>query len=79
MDSWHKKVTCCVHCSSEDIDSIGNTDLGYARYKCHDWKRTFNERTGTPFTRLEHPTDVALQVVRWYLMHKLSPVLGQKA
>jgi len=72
MDSWHKKVTCCVHCSSEDIDSIGNTELGYARYKCHDCKRTFNERTGTPFNRLEYPTDVALQVVRWYLMYKLS-------
>jgi putative transposase len=72
MDSWHKKITSCLHCNSEDFDSIGNTDLGYQRYKCNDCKRTFNERTATPFNRMEYPTDIALQVVRWYLMYKLS-------
>jgi ribosomal protein L9 len=47
--------------------SIGNTDHGYARFKCHCCKRTFNERSGTPFNRLEIQTDIVLQVVRWYL------------
>ena len=72
MDSWHKEITCCVHCGDEELSSLGNTELGYKRYKCCSCKRTFNERTDTLFNRLEYPTDVALQVVRWYLQYKLS-------
>jgi len=72
MDSWHKAVEKCLLCGDGDIGSLGNTDLGYARYRCGDCRRTFNERSGTPFNRLEYPTDVALQVVRWYLLYKLS-------
>jgi len=30
-------------------------------------KRTFNERTGTPFNSLEYPTDIVLLVVLWWL------------
>ena len=72
MDTWHKEITSCVHCDSEDISSIGNTDLGYDRFRCYTCKRTFNERTATPFNRLEYPTDIALQVVRWSLTYKLN-------
>ncbi len=35
-------------------------------------RRKFNERTGTPFNKLEYPTDVVLLVVRWYLRYSLS-------
>ncbi len=35
-------------------------------------KRTFNERTGTPFNFLEYPTDIVLLVVLWRLRYKLS-------
>jgi hypothetical protein len=35
-------------------------------------KRTFNERTGTPFNYLEYPTDIILLVVLWRLRYKLS-------
>jgi len=35
-------------------------------------KRTFNERTGTPFNSLEYPTDIVLLVVLWRLRYKLS-------
>ena len=72
MDTWHRKIDNCLHCKSEDIENIGFTDHGYPRFKCHDCKKTFNQRTGTPFNRLEIPTDIALQVVRWYLQYKLS-------
>jgi putative transposase len=72
IDTWHKEITSCVHCDSEDISSIGNTDLGYDRFRCYTCKRTFNERTVTPFNRLEYPTDIALQVVRWSLTYKIS-------
>ena len=72
MDSWHKRITCCIYCSEEEMTSIGKTHLGYYRYKCHSCLHTFNERSSTPFNRLEYPTDIALQVVRWYLQYKLS-------
>jgi transposase-like protein len=35
-------------------------------------KRTFDERTGTPFNSLEYPTDIVLLVVLWRLRYKLS-------
>jgi putative transposase len=72
MDTWHKKLHNCIYCTSEDIDSIGTTDHGYDRFRCYDCRRTFNERSATPFNRLEIPTDIALQAVRWYLRYKLS-------
>ncbi len=72
MDTWHKKATCCLYCSSEKIVSIGNTDHGYERFRCHSCRKTFNKRSATPFNRLEIQTDIALQVVRWYLRYKLS-------
>ena len=72
MDTWHKKINSCIHCKSEDISSIGRTDLGYLRFRCYSCKRSFNERSKTPFNHLETQTDIALQVVRWYLRYKLS-------
>ena len=48
------------------------TELGYRRYRCKDCKRTFNERTGTPFNRPQLPTDVIFLVVLWRLRYKLS-------
>ena len=72
MDTCHKKITHCIHCESQGFEVIGYTDLGYERAKCGDCHRTFNERSETPFNRLEIQTDIALQVVRWYLRYKLS-------
>ena len=72
MDTWHKEITHCIHCESEEFNSIGHTSFGYQRYECGDCHRTFNERSNTPFNRLEIQTDIALQVVRWYLQYKLS-------
>jgi transposase-like protein len=46
--------------------------LGYRQYRCRPCRRTFNERTGTPFNHLQVPTDVALLVVLWRLRYKLS-------
>lgn len=72
MDTWHKEINSCLHCTSEDISLIGTTEHGYDRYSCHSCRRTFNERSLSPFNRLEIQTDIALQVVRWYLRYKLS-------
>ncbi|MBV8885969.1 MAG: IS6 family transposase [Chroococcidiopsidaceae cyanobacterium CP_BM_RX_35] len=32
-------------------------------FRCHECKRTFNERTGTPFNFIEVPTDIVFQVL----------------
>jgi len=41
-------------------------------FRCRPCRRTFNERTGTPFNHLQVPTDSALLVVLWRLRYKLS-------
>jgi len=41
------------------------TELGYATFFCLTCRRSFNERTGTPFNYLEFPTDIVLLVVFW--------------
>jgi putative transposase len=43
-----------------------------ARFRCRDCQRAFNERTGTPFNRLQYPTDVICLVVLWRFRYKLS-------
>ena len=48
------------------------TSLGYRTFRCRACTRTFYERTGTPFNRLEYPTDVVLLVVRLRLQYSLS-------
>ena len=63
----------CPYCASTEIaERTKKTSLGYCTFKCRQCRRTFNERTGTPFNYLEYPTDIVLQVVLWRLRYKLS-------
>jgi transposase-like protein len=63
----------CPHCASTVTkEQSKKTSLGYRTYRCSACKRTFNERTGTPFNSLEYPTDLVLLVVLWRLRYKLS-------
>jgi putative transposase len=48
------------------------TSLGYRTFCCSDCRRTFNERTATPFNYLAYPTDIVLLVVVYRLRYKLS-------
>jgi hypothetical protein len=41
-------------------------------FRCRACRRTYNERTNTPYNHLQVPTDVAVLVVLWRLQHKLS-------
>ena len=63
----------CPHCAST-ITTVRakRTQLGYRTFCCQDCRRTFNERTGTPYNYLEFPTDIVLLVVLWRLRYKLS-------
>ena len=63
----------CPHCRSRQTRKLNlATDLGYARYQCRSCRRTFHERTGTPFNFLEMPTDIVFQAVLFRLPFKLS-------
>jgi transposase-like protein len=63
----------CPHCRSTSTTQRSKlTQLGYHTFCCHACKRTFNERTGTPYNYLEFPTDIVLLVVLWRLRYKLS-------
>ncbi len=63
----------CPHCATGDTEKLGSTtDLGYFRFRCRGCGHRFNERSGTPFNRLEFPTDIVFQVVVFRLLFKLS-------
>ena len=63
----------CPHCRSIMTTRRNHrTALGYPRFNCRSCRRRFNERTGTPFNDLQHPTDIVLLAVMWRLRYKLS-------
>ena len=63
----------CPHCDSGSVRlRRARTALGYRRFWCGSCRRRFNERAGTPFNELQHPTDVVLLAVLWRLRYKLS-------
>jgi transposase-like protein len=63
----------CPHCQSSRLTVLKQpTELGYRRFQCRACRRTYNERTGTPFNFLEYPTDLVCLVVLWRLRYTLS-------
>jgi putative transposase len=63
----------CPYCqSTATTERPDQTELGYRRFRCRECQRGFNERTGTPFNRLQYPTDVVCLVVLWRFRYKLS-------
>src|SRR5262249_28416255 len=63
----------CPRCTSPNTNERAKkTALGYRTFFCKECKRTFNERSGTPFNFLEYPTDIVLLVVFYRIRYKLS-------
>ncbi len=63
----------CPHCATTvTAKQLGRTALGYHPCRCRTCRRAFNERTGTPFNRLQYPTDLVLLVVLWRLRYTRS-------
>jgi len=63
----------CPYCQEDAAQQLERaTALGYRLFRCRRCRRTFNERTGTPFNHLQVPTDIVLLVVLWRLRYKLS-------
>jgi len=63
----------CPYCQGDATQELERvTTLGYRLFRCRPCRRTYNERTSTPFNHLQVPTDIALLVVLWRLRYKLS-------
>jgi putative transposase len=63
----------CPHCrSTATTERLDRTELGYRRFRCRACHRGFNERTETPYNRLQYPTDVVCLVILWRFRYKLS-------
>ena len=63
----------CPHCAATaTAEQPRRTALGYRAFRCGRCRRTFNERTGTPYNHVQYPTDLVLLVVLWRLRYKLS-------
>jgi len=63
----------CPHCdSSATTERSDVTTRGYHRFRCRSCGRSFNERTGSLFNRLQYPPDVICLVVLWRVRYKLS-------
>ncbi len=63
----------CPSCQGDATQELERTTaLGYHLFRRRPCRRTFNARTGTPFSHLPVPTDVALLVVLWRLRYKRS-------
>jgi putative transposase len=58
--------------STVTTERSARTELGSHRFRCRDCQYIFNRRTGTPFNRLQYPTDVVCLVVLWCFRYKLS-------
>ncbi|MEL6137737.1 MAG: DDE-type integrase/transposase/recombinase, partial [Cyanobacteria bacterium J06628_6] len=63
----------CPHCQSNRLSTLQrHNSLGYAMFQCKRSRRTFNERTATPFNFIEVPTDIIFQVLLCRVRYKLS-------
>jgi putative transposase len=65
-------MTCPHGESTATVERPDRTALGYRRFRCRACKRGFNERTGTPYNRLQYPTDMVCLVVLWRFRYQLS-------
>lgn len=63
----------CPHCQSSRVSPLQRiANLGYGMFRCKQCRRTFNERTSTPFNFIEVPTDIIFQVLLCRIRYKLS-------
>jgi putative transposase len=63
----------CPHCNSPETSRRRRrTALGYRTFACRACRHVLNERTGTQFNDLQHPTNIVLLAVLWRLRYKLS-------
>ncbi len=54
----------CPRCAATNVKQDGRAGDAQ-RYRCHACRRTFTERTGTPFAGHRWPQEVIVTAVRW--------------
>ncbi|MDP9372926.1 MAG: IS6 family transposase [Chloroflexota bacterium] len=61
----------CPRCAGAEVKKDGQAGETQ-RYRCHACRRTFIDRTGTPFAGHRWPREIIVAAVRWYLRFRLS-------
>jgi len=61
----------CPRCSGVEVKKDGRSGETQ-RYRCRSCRRTFIDRTGTPFAGHPWPREIIVTAVRWYLRYRLS-------
>ncbi len=61
----------CPRCAGVEVKKDGRVGETQ-RYRCHACRRTFIDRTGTPFAGHRWPREVIVTAARWYLRYRLS-------
>jgi putative transposase len=58
----------CYYCKSNRTSQIRDTKFGYEQFQCHHCGKKFNERTGTPFNRLQCKTETVFVAIYYYVV-----------
>jgi transposase-like protein len=62
----------CAHCQSIAVKKDGRNSAGQQRFRCRTCRRTYTERTASPFAGYRWPAEVIATAVRWYCQFRLS-------
>ncbi len=65
-------MPACPHCSATRTCKDGRDRAKKQRYRCATCRRSFTDRTGTPFENHRWPRDVIIMAVRWTFRFRLS-------
>jgi IS6 family transposase len=65
-------MPACPHRISSKARKDGRDRAGKQRYRCSACRRSFTDRTGTPFAKHRWPHDVIVMAIRWYFRYGLS-------
>jgi hypothetical protein len=65
-------MTCPYYEPTATSEGPDCTELGYRCFRCRACNQKSNERTTTPFNRLQYPADEVCLVILWCFRYKLS-------
>jgi putative transposase len=65
-------MPACPRCQSTSVKKDGRPAPDRQRYRCRACRRTFTDRSATPFAGFRWPRDVIVLAVHWYCSFRLS-------
>jgi transposase-like protein len=72
MSAAPTALPSCLRCAGAAAKRDGRGSSLRQRFHCRACRRTFTERTGTPFAGHRWPLEVITTAVRWYFHYRLS-------